>query len=161
MLDPIQLEVDFSVALVRMLRHFNMLELNVGLTVAKLCKWADPESPSPRLSTMSLEKKVVEFRRLSEKCNLIRSDAQREELERWSARVDDVRSVRNVYAHGHWDLLPLRAEHPVSLFAPPWMHKKLGITSEIKMTLGDLQRKALLAENVGRDFMTIRRKLGL
>ena len=59
MLDPNQLEEDFSITLVRLLRQFNLLELNLGLAISFLVNSKDPESAYPKLSKISLEKNSI------------------------------------------------------------------------------------------------------
>ena len=160
-LAPPELEIELSVALVRFLRHFNLVDLNLGLSIAWLAKLTDPKSAAPKLESMTLERKLREFRRLANKCGLTRSEKERKDLEDWSTRFTVLRSLRNVFVHGHWDLLPLREEHPVSLVIPPWMQEKLGTSPEIKMTLNELRGRALQMEGLFLEFMKLRRKMGL
>lgn len=161
MLNPNQLEEEFSIALVRLLRQFNLLELNLGLAISFLIDSKNPKSTYPKLSKMSLEKKLHEFCRLIEKSDLYRSHDYKNELNSWSSRATEARWIRNFYVHGHWQLLPLREERPVSLSAPPWMREKLGITKEIKMTIQELQNMAESMEYLFKDFMRLRKKLGV
>lgn len=144
-----------------MIRHFNLIELNLGLCIRNLRKWSGAPIADADLSTMSLGKKVREFVRLSEEWEPVRSKNLGVQIAEWAARVDEVRRVRNIYVHGHWDLLPLREDYPVSVFVPPWMVESMGLTYETKMTVSDLQDRAKATQIAFEDFAIIRKNLGV
>ena len=160
MLDQKVLEVEFSLALVRFLRHFNLVELNLGAAISHLKNAKDPKTTYPSLANMSLEKKLGEFGTLVRN-RVEMSDEDASMLNAWIELGHTARETRNLYIHGYWDLLPMRIEKPLSLHAPPWMRDKLGMASDRMMSIEELAAIGDSMESLLQQLNTLRRKLGV
>ncbi|MBE0624773.1 MAG: hypothetical protein IH606_08180 [Burkholderiales bacterium] len=110
---------------------------------------------------MSAEQKLKEFRRLTKDRGIVKKDRSAPTLDKWIERAHGARGVRNIYIHGHWSLLLPTAERPVTLHAPPWMSKNLGLDSPIEMTLSELHDMADNMESLSNDFIKLKNTLGV
>ena len=151
-------KIRFSLALVRLLRYFNLLEENVGLSISCLENPDDPRASYSKLANTTAERKLTHWRELLEQGDHIPDDAGKSELVGWFERVKKARCIRNRYIHGHWEYLRLRKEKPIGVRASAWLHEKLGAMANEQMSMAELEAAADELEDVFREFMRLRRK---
>ncbi len=150
--------MDFSKALARYLRASNLIELNLGATLAALLAPGEPKSAYPKISKMQMEQKLREFKKRVS--NLPQTDeSTRKQIVLWLDGAEAARTERNLYVHGFWDLLPAREAAPISVHVHPWMLDRLGYDSETKMSISDLSDAASRLEKLLSDFLQIKRSL--
>jgi hypothetical protein len=154
-------EIRFSSALVRLLRYFNLLEENVGLSISHLENPDNPRASYPRLAITTAEQKLLDWKALLEKGGHISNDAAKSGLYGWFERANNARCIRNRYIHGHWEYLPLREEKPVGVRASAWLHEKFGAMANEQMSMAELEASVDELENVFQEFMSLRKKYGV
>ena len=151
----------FSIALVRLVRYFNLLDENVGLCISHLASPSDPQASYPALAKMTAEQKMERLLELFTSQEIISDEGSISEFAGWFERAAQARSIRNRYVHGHWEYLPMRSEKPVGVRAPAWMQEKLGPDANETMSLSDLETVADELVGVFEDFVQIRKKNGV
>jgi len=145
-------------ALGKILRYFNLLELNLGLCIRILENPREVERSHSWLARSSLQEKVERFARLVREMNLVKNP---KELDAWQQAVLDARSFRNFYVHGCWEYLPRRKEAPVGFRIPPWRSEEIKGSGSPKMSLEDLEADARAVQLVFEQFDGLRRKYGV
>ena len=145
-------------ALGKLLRNFNLLELNLGLCIRHLQHPGEVEKSHPFLARSSILEKVARFAKLVQERGLA---VETEALEAWCRSVDETPSLRNFYVHGTWEYLPLRKDHPLSFRLPPWRPESLKGSSYPEMTLEDLEDDANSVEAILDEFLRLRENYGV
>lgn len=143
----------FNKAFVKFIRYFNLLELNVGLSISFLHNIADPKSIYPKLMKMTCEQKIDKLKEL-----LISKNIEIKEFNAWYDSTTIARGKRNRYLHGNWEYLPNRSDKPVRFSAPPWMKEKYADDAVEKFSLDEFDDVAEEMKNVFDELMQIRRK---
>lgn len=151
----------FEKALVRLIQCFNYLDTNVGLCIAHLSEPTEPTKAYSALSNMTAEKRIGRLKELLEASDIDITPNVRRELSVWYENAAHVRSIRNRYVHGNWEFLPLRHEQPVGVSAPPWMKDQLGPLANETMSLEQLEITANEVEAAFKEFMRLRKQLGV
>lgn len=151
-------EVRINNALGKILRNFNILELNIGLCLRFLQNPKKPEKAHSFLQKAGLPDKIQRLKSLIVQNN-IHDDIS--DFEKWITQADEVRQLRNYFAHAIWEYLPLVTDAPLQFSIQPWRTK--GIDGELrgKMTIEDIEGHAEKVETVFKDFMRIRKKYGI
>lgn len=160
MQDPVELETRFSVALVRFLRHFNLLELNLGLCIAQHDAASRSNATNLDLANSSMDQKLRSMKKIALNSDLEVPDDIQSQLVEWIKDAQKARGTRNTYAHGHWELLPLSDDAPIRLHAPPWKQESLGLRIPIYMQVDDLIAMANETESLVREFLAMRSSFG-
>jgi len=151
-------EIRIDNALGKILRNFNLLELNIGLCLRSLENPKKPEAAHAFLKKAGLPEKIKRLKSLIAHNN-IRDDIS--EFEKWIGQADEVRQLRNFFAHAIWEYLPQMKDAPLQFSIPPWRTE--GIDGEMrgKMTIEDIEGHAEKVETVFKEFMHIRKKYGI
>lgn len=145
-------------ALGKILRHFNLLELNLGLCIRSLENPGEVGRSHSWLARSSLQEKAERFSKLVRERDLV--EDQRE-LDDWNQAVLDARSFRNYYVHGGWEYYPLRKQAPIGFRIPPWRAEEVRGSSAPTMNLEDLEADAGAVQLVFEQFVRLRRKYGV
>ena len=147
-------ETRINLAIGKLLRNFNFLELNLGYCIRYLQYGQEAERAHPWLARSSIQEKVIRF------AELLREQSQRvndQDLDSWCQRAAKARLLRNFYAHCIWRYLP-RAEPVVELAIPPWRKELVNDSYWVHMTLESLETDADEVEAIFRDFNALRKK---
>lgn len=147
-----------NMAIGRILRNFNFLELNLGLSIRQLQYPGEFERSHSWLARSSIQEKVARFSMLVRERGLVANEA---ELDSWCRSAIDTPSLRNFYTHGIWEYLPLRKEAPVSFRIPPWRQESIKGSRSPTMTLESLEADANAVEKVFEEFMRLRKSYGV
>ena len=145
-------------ALGKLLRNFNLLELNLGLCIRHLQHPGEVEKSHPFLTRSSILEKVTRFADLVQERGLAMETGA---LAAWCRSVDEAPSLRNFYVHGTWEYLPLRKDSPLSFRLPPWRTESLKGSTYPQMTLKDLEEDANAVEAILNDFFRLRESYGV
>ncbi len=154
-------EFRFARAIVKLLKHFNLLDINVGLCISHLANPGNPQASYPRLAKQTSQERFDELRELVATGIGSPTKVDREDFNIWLVDATRVRSIRNRYVHGNWEHLAHRPNAPVSVSAPVWMREKLGSETDETMTLDHLENVAEEVAQVFKRFMEIRRRHGI
>lgn len=106
-------KLDYQCAVFNVLNYHSLLDMNLGHCIAHLSKPENPESEYTKIEKMSCSAKIDALRKLS-RPEMIDS------YEIWAKDASRVRAVRNHFAHGVWEYLPMHPSEPVGLRMPPW-----------------------------------------
>jgi hypothetical protein len=147
----------FEKAMFNLLRSFNFIDLNLGLSIPLLAEPRSPRDTYKRLSNMSFDQRMKWFKKLLTDGERHLSAEARGQFENWLVRADEVRELRNVYVHAIWRFNPRGRGKPVSISSPVWMEEKLGNALNQEMSLVQIEAKATLVEGVLKEFMKIRK----
>jgi len=142
-------------ALGKILRNYNYLELNLGLCLRALENASDPSVSHGYLNRVGMPQAIKRLKKLLDECEYLTDTS---EFTKWMERANEVRVLRNYYAHATWEYLPLRKEAPVGFRIPPWRREKIGGTDRGQIRIEDLEADAERIELVFEEFMAIRRK---
>lgn len=145
-------------ALGKILRYFNLLELNLGLCIRFLENPGEVEISHSWLAKSSVQEKVDRFTKLVREKELAKDQR---ELDDWYEAVAKARCLRNYYVHGTWEYLPLRKEAPVGFRIPPWRSEQINGNSLLLMTFEELEVDAAVVQSVFEQFAKLRRKYGV
>ena len=154
-IDP---ETRINIALGKVLRYFNFLELNLGFCIRSLENPEEPEQSHLELYQSSIKDKLKLFKDLLASQNLI---TDQEEFDTWYQEVGDARCIRNYYVHGTWEYLPLRSEKPLGFRIPPWRTEDLRGETKLSLSLDELEADAQQIQLVFEKFEALRRKYGI
>ena len=154
-IDP---ETRINIALGKVLRYFNFLELNLGLCIRSLENPEEPEQSHSELYQSSIKGKLKLFKDLLTTKNLI---TDQKEFDTWYQEVGDARCIRNYYVHGTWEYLPLRKEKPLGFRIPPWRNEDLRGETKLTMSLENLEEDAQQIQAVFEKFVILLRKYGI
>ena len=147
-----------NIALGKILRNYNFLELNVGLCLRCLENPEDPSASHPYLNKVGMPQAILKLKNLLDSCDHINDTS---EFQEWMKLAEETRALRNYYVHGTWEYLPLRSDSPLGFRIPPWRKEVINGSSHGVMKLEDLEADADLIELVFNKFMAIRRKYGV
>jgi hypothetical protein len=142
-----------NLALGKILRYFNLLELNLGLCIRWLEHPGEVELSHAWLAKSSVQEKVERFCRLVRERDLLEDQS---ELDAWYQAARDIRELRNFYAHGTWEYLPLCKDAPVGFRIPPWRSESIQGNASPRMTLESLQADAEATQAVFEQFLRLR-----
>jgi len=151
-------EVRINNALGKILRNFNFLELNIGLCLRFLQNPKKPEEAHAFLKKAGLPEEIQRLKSLIVQNN-IHDDIS--EFEKWIMQADEVRQLRNYFAHAIWEYLPLVKDAPLQLNIPPWRAEGIDGKMRGKMTIEEIEGHAEKVETVFKQFMRIRKKYGI
>jgi hypothetical protein len=154
-------EVRFALALVKLLKFFNLLDTNVGLCLSFLISPSDPESAYEQLSNKTTQQRFEEMKAFVADGTGFPKAVDPEHFGEWLTDATRARAIRNRYVHGNWEYLPYRQVKPIAVRAPTWMKGKLGEEAEERMTVAELEAVADEVEQVFHRFMKIRRAHGI
>ncbi len=152
-----EVETALSRALLRLLKYFNLLEVNLGLSLSFLMNESDPKDTYSSIAKMSLDRKISKLMELVEAEPRI--DTSGIDLHEWTQRAQRARYVRNAFVHGSWDVLPYRAEGPIQLSLPPWIDEDRSEYSNHGLSVRDVEEVADEVGGVYGQFMHFRQKL--
>ena len=107
-------EARYHRAVFDVLNITSLLDLNLGFCIAVIEKPGESRSAYSRLSAMSCADKIQHLGML-----VCESDSF-PSYRSWAKRADTVRAIRNSFAHGVWEYLPLHPDAPIGLETPPW-----------------------------------------
>jgi hypothetical protein len=103
----------FEKAMFNLLRSFNFIDLNLGLSISLLAEPRSPRDTYKRLSNMSFDQRMKWFKKLLTDGERHLSAEARGQFENWLVRADEVRELRNVYVHAIWRFNPRGRGKPV------------------------------------------------
>jgi len=148
----------FEKAIFNLLRSFNYIDINVGLLISFISEKKSTQEIYKKLSKKTFEQKLRWFKSLLSDSNVHQylDDKGISEFEDWLSRAHSARQLRNRYVHAIWRFLPLSHATPVNISNPIWMKDLLGNRKEA-MSLDELEEKAIMVENVFKDFMRLRK----
>jgi hypothetical protein len=150
----------FEKAIFNLLRNFNFIDVDVGLLISTIA--VPPFSPEiyKKLSRKTFDQRMKWFRKLLKSPEMRQrlGDNGTSEFETWFLRAHNARELRNRYVHGIWRFYQKRVGSPVSISFPIWMKDILGGELEEAMSLDELEAKAVMVEDVLKDFIRIRNK---
>ena len=141
--------LSFQSAVFRVLNGFSLLERNLGLCISHLKDPTDPASSYEMLQRLSCAGKIKTLRELLDPEMVDVFDA-------WAESAVSQRAIRNQFAHGCWEYLPLRKESPVGLRLPPWAGDQ-----GFEFSVRALQEIADALESCFHDFMQWRKEHGV
>ena len=151
-------EARINTALGKILRYFNFLELNLGLSLRALANPKDVEASHSLLKRLSMPETIKRLRKLLIECEHIPDiDA----FEKWAVQAEEIRPLRNYYVHATWDYLPLRKDAPLEFRIPPWRTEMIKGKSQGAMRIEDLEADAERVKSVFEEFQSIRRLYGV
>ncbi len=151
-------ESRINAALGKMLRYFNLLELNVGLWLRRLENPVDPSKSNSFLNRAGLQQILLRIKNELENGEFIGDSS---EFHDWIERVEDIRIRRNHYVHGIWEYLPLRSEAPLGFQIPPWKNDTIMGSVATSMRLEDLEADAARVEELFYELTRMREKYGV
>ena len=147
----------FEKAMFNLLRSFNFIDLNLGLSISFLAEPRSPQSTYNKLSNISFDQRMKWFKKLIT-VNEVVGEKAKEEIEKWLISADKARELRNVYVHAVWRFNPSMRGKPVNISSPIWMRDKLGDDVSQNLSLDELDRNASDVDKVFKDFLKIRKK---
>ena len=148
-------EVRINTSLGRILRSFNLLELNLGLCLRVLANTEDPTTLHTYLRKVGIQEIVAKLGELLDDCEHIPDSSAFKE---WSSATEHVRHLRNFYVHATWDYTPLRKDMPLEFRIPPWLEGRMKTVSRGRMRIEDLENDAMCVESAFLEFMAIRNR---
>jgi|GEM_PF-3507997 len=148
--------VDF--ALGKILRYFNLLELNLGFCIRSLENPDDVDRSHGWLAGSSVREKVERFTKLVAEKGFV---GERQELDDWKEAAASTRCLRNFYVHGTWEYLSTRQGAPLRFRIPPWRSEEIRGSNSPTMTLEELEADAKAIQSVFERFAKLRRKYGV
>ncbi len=148
-------ELRINAALGKIIRNFNFLELNLGLSIRCLENPKNVEQSHPMLARTGFDKKLDKFKILVENLGVIKD---KEEFDNWCQDAEEARRYRNYYVHGTWDYLPLIKDKPLGFHLPPWRKETLRGESIIRMSIDELESDAQKIEDANKNLMKLRNK---
>ena len=151
-------ESRINIALGKILRNYNFLELNVGLCLRFLENPKVPSMSHPYLNRTGMPKAIKKLKKLLDCCEHI-SDTS--EFLEWMKLAEEICALRNYYVHGTWEYLSLRTENPLGFRVPPWRKEVIKGKTHGVMKLEELEADAEHVELVFKKFMLIRKKYGV
>ena len=108
----------FEKAVFNLLRSFNFIDLNLGLSISFLAEPQSPQNTYKKLSNMSFDQRMKWFEKLLTESELNIGKKAKEEFTKWLAHADKARKLRNVYVHAIWRFNPMMHGKPVSVSSP-------------------------------------------
>ena len=157
-MDP---ETRIHVALGKILRYYNFLDTNLGLCIRFVKKPKDPALFHPQLAKMGMHEKLECFQKLVATNEKLSSVAKDPDFSQWIDSASNARAARNLYVHGTWEYLPIRAEKPLCFRLPVWMKRISRDYFEPALTLEELEIAADEMRAVFETFMHLRKKHGI
>ena len=154
-------ETRIYVALGELLRHFNFLDLNLGLCLRHLENPDDPSKSNSRLRGMNTKKKLEQIHQLITTQENLKGISTDEEFMEWLQSADKCRAIRNFYIHGTWEYLPMDKKTPLRFQIPKWMKLDSKEGGEKLMTIKELESSVKEVEMVFNEFCRLRRKHGI
>jgi len=151
-------ESRINIALGKILRNYNFLELNVGLCLRSLENPEDPSASHPYLNRAGMPQAIRKLKRLLDCCEYIPDTS---EFQEWMKLAEETRALRNYYVHGTWEFLPFRTDTPLGFRIPPWRKEVIRGSAHGVMKLEELEADANHVELVFKNFMAIREKYGV
>jgi len=148
----------FEKAMFNLLRSFNYIDHNLGLSISFLAEPRSPRNTYKKLSNISFDQRMKWFDKLLTESEITISEKAKDELTNWLVHADKARKMRNVFVHAIWRFNPMMIGKPVSITSPTWMREKLGDEINQELSLEELESKATVVEKVFKDFVKIRNK---
>jgi len=145
-------------ALGKILRYFNFIEMNLGLSLRMLANPKNVEASHSLLRRLGMPEAIDRLRKLLKECEHI---PDINAFETWAMRAEEIRPLRNYYVHATWDYLPLRKEAPLEFRIPPWRMEQIHGKSQGPMRIEDLEADAERIQSVFEEFQAIRRQYGV
>lgn len=142
-------------ALGKILRSFNLLELNVGLCLRYLASPGDPIALHSYLKRVGISEAVNRLKSLIDECDHL-TDTRA--FQSWMISIEEVRQLRNFYVHGTWECASCRDDAPLVFRMPPWRTEAIEGKQDRTMKIRDLEADADRIELVFIEFMRIRRE---
>ena len=147
----------FNAAIVEIINSFNLLDHNLGLSIAHLDSPGHSTDAYSKVSGMNVKAKVAylteKLRSHPDHCHVV----DQEEYLAWCSEADKARYNRNRYLHGQWAFLG-HLDKPVEFCAPVWMREKLGKDWKERLTLEELEEAVNELKRCAYAFITIREK---
>ena len=147
----------FEKAMFNLLRSFNYIDHNLGLSISFLAEPGSPQSTYKKLSNISFDQRMKWFKKLIT-ANEVVGEKVKEEFVKWTISADKARELRNMYVHAIWRFNPSMLGKPVNISSPIWMRDKLGDVVSQDLSLDELERNAADVDKIFKDFIKIRRK---
>jgi len=147
----------FEKAMFNLLRSFNYIDHNLGLSISFLAEPRSPKSTYNKLSNISFDQRMKWFKKLIT-ANEVVGEKVKEEFVKWTISADKARELRNMYVHAIWRFNPSMRGKPVNISSPIWMRDKLGDDVSQDLSLDELERNAADVDKIFKDFIKIRRK---
>jgi hypothetical protein len=151
-------ESRINAALGKILRNFNFLEKNLGHCLGHL---ENPDSPSKSYKYLNRAGMPQTIKRLKKLLDESEHLSDTSGFHEWIVSADEIRALRNYYAHATWDYLPLSEDAPLQFSIPPWRKETIKGANQGRMRMEDLEADANRIESIFNDFMVIRRKYGV
>lgn len=108
-------ESRINAALGKIVRNFNLLELNIGLCLRYLENPSAPNASHKFLNKAGMPQAIKRLKKLLDECELVPDTI---EFDEWMVRTEKIRALRNYYVHAIWEYLPLRKEAPLGFRIP-------------------------------------------
>jgi len=150
----------FEKAIFNLLRSFNFIDLNVGLLISYISRNDGIDVAYKKLSKMTFDKKMKCLNSLLEKGELHEHLREQgvSEFKSWFSQAHEARRLRNRYVHAIWRFNSSMIGRPVSISSPIWMKDVLEGSTEVNMSLDELEKKTLMVEKTFNDFCKLRKK---
>ncbi len=146
-------EAKYYRSVVDVLNYHSLLDLNIGLCISHLKYPEDPTKAHKMLGRVSCGAKIEELNKLLQPGDMKLS------FEEWACRSPEIRALRNSFAHGVWEYLPLRKTTPVGLKIAAWEPFRDGVQHE--MSVSELEDIAQEVHDYFQDFMAWRKSYGV
>lgn len=148
-------ETRINNALGKLLRNYNYLELNLGLCLRHLAKPDNPDAAHSYLNRAGMPQVIQRLEELLEKSDHM---ADTTEFQQWIKTAEEIRQLRNYYAHATWAYLPLRDNARLEFRIPPWRKETIRGDKHGEMQIEALEADADRVQQVFNEFMAIRKK---
>lgn len=114
----------FEKAMFNLLRSFNFIDHNLGLSISFLAEPHSPQNTYKKLSNISFDQRMKWFKKLLTVSEINLSEKAKEEFTKWLAHANKARKLRNVYVHAIWRFNPMMHGKPVNISSPTWMRER-------------------------------------
>ena len=137
-------------ALFEVMNTHSMLDHNLGLCLSHLRTPGSPTESHKYLSTRSCAQKIDAL------LELLRESFPQaaQSFEAWAEQASSMRAIRNTFAHGSWEILPMR-DRPIGVRIPKWVSNTEEISNEF--TIEEMEDIASQMQAHFRSFMSWRR----
>jgi len=162
-LDQYQIiEFEFSSGLQSYLKHYNLLERNVGLCISWLVNHNDPSAAYPFLDKLTAKSKMDVLKELIYYKNSETNEEIIRDFKEWFKLASETRVARNRYVHGYWEVSPWVQNKPIRFNPTIWTSgvgkRKTKDHSQQEMSLKEFQMIVQEMKDVFEEFMQLRKK---
>jgi hypothetical protein len=153
-------EHEFSTAFANFINQYNLLELNIGLCIRSQMVRSEYRVTDKQLDTLSFHGKLERLTKLVDQNSfMISKKGLGKEYHAWLLSMNQMRTMRNSYIHGYWDVYP-SVERPIRFKPMLWEEPKARNCYQ-EMTLLEFLEQMTEFNLTFKEFFRIRKKFGI